>query len=165
MARRFGAQEFLPMVVGLIALRGWSVWGAALLPPITLVVLLHRVGARGAHVVDGRGAAMVVVAALAVYACMVVTIAAGAYSMWSALGLGTTGAFVRGLTEAARPGDLAVGVVASTVYGALAGVGARTTAQMWLSQRWGLVPKLLAVGGAFGALLLTEGTLLRIVDW
>jgi hypothetical protein len=172
---RYGVQDIAPMVVALASLRGWSVWGSILAPAVVLAAVLHREGARapasasapardgdeGPGVPELADAALAGASSLVVYACMAFAILVGALAAWSLFGFGAPGVFWRRFAETVMPADLELGVGLSLAHGVIVAALARTTARVWTSRAWGLVPKLLAAGGGAIALLFVEGILLR----
>jgi hypothetical protein len=161
---RFGAQDVAPMAVALAALRGWSVWASAIAPSAALVAVLHQQGRRadGATAVTWPDAAVAGAASLVVYACTALAVEVGAFVAWWGFGYGAASTFWRRFAETVTPSDLEYGVGLALAHGVLVAAAARTTAAAWTSRAWGLVPKLLAAGGAVLTLLFVEGIALGI---
>jgi hypothetical protein len=152
--QRFGGAEYVPRVIGLSAVRGWGLWGAALVPALTAVVVLHRAGRRGAEVpvVDRHLPFFVGAAALLLYPIVVTT---GCFAAFLVGGM--TRAFLPALTDGLRGEDFAYGATASALHAVVLAMGVRLVGASLLSRRWRLVPKLFVVWVALQGLAYATG--------
>jgi hypothetical protein len=107
-------------------------------------------------------AAVAGAASIVAYACAAAAIEAGAFAAWWGFGYGAASTFWRRIVETATPSDLQYGVGLSLAHGVLVAAAARTTAAAWTSRAWGVVPKVLAAGGAVLVLLFIEGIALGV---
>jgi hypothetical protein len=161
---RFGVQDVAPSVAALVALRGPSVWAGLIAPSVALVAVLDRIGrsVEAPPPITAADACVAGAASLVVYACAAFAILAGAFAAWWGFGHGAAPTFWRRFAEFATPADLEYGVGLSLAHGVLVAAAARTTTAVWTSRAWGLVPKLLAAGGAVLVLLYVEGVALGV---
>jgi hypothetical protein len=161
---RFGGYDLVPRVIALSAVRGFGVWGAALVPTLTTVVLLHRAGKLGTEVpvipiIDPRLPFFVGAAVSLVYPLVVGTGCVAALLVWCADSGGTARSFVAALTETLVGVDVAYGAVATAVSALAVALATRFAGSAALSRRWWLLPKLFVAWVALQALDYALGSL------
>ena len=150
--RAFGGAEYVPRVVGLSAVRNWGPWGAALIPALTAVVVLHRGASRADEsAIEPRFPLFVGAAVLLLYPVVVTTGCFAALLVWCAGSEGTASAFVTALADGVLWIDLAWGAGKTVIQALLVTLGVRLAGASLLSRRLRLVPKLLLVWVALSA--------------
>jgi hypothetical protein len=145
--QHFGGIGYVPRVLAISALRAWGVWGAALAPATTTVVVLHRAGARGGELpaVDHRLSLFVALAVFLLYPVVVSVLWLAALPVWRAYSGGTARSFADTIREGIFVVDVRHGVVASAISAIVLAVAVRVGWPGLLSRRWWLFPKLLVV--------------------
>ncbi|HEY8089607.1 MAG TPA: hypothetical protein VIF09_17225 [Polyangiaceae bacterium] len=161
--RRYGGLEYTPRVVGLSSVRGWGPWGAALVPAVTAVVVLHRAGKRSVSpvAIDPRLPLFAGAAVPLVYALVVPTGCLAALVVWCADSGDTSHTFVAAMTETLIRTDLAFAAIATIVNALVVAVGLRLVGPRLASRRGWLVAKLFVVWAGLQAVAYSVGTLGR----
>jgi hypothetical protein len=154
---RFGGAEYIPRVIGLSAVRGWGPWGAALVPALTAVVVLHRAGKRSTEVpaIDPRLPLFVAAAVLLLYPIVVLAGCGSALVVWCAGFGGEARGFAATLIDGVLGVDVTHGALASVIDAVVVAAGVRLVGASLVSRGWWLLPKVLVVwavlqGLAFG---------------